>query len=147
MTNFRLFPPSPSWSPSRLKVHLREMGLQIWFGSWGVGHSDPKPARSEHKNLSATLLLRREQRVLKPTTTAKTWKSFQTPLLQRNNSYPSPVRAQHAWMCHWWSLIEVSFRNWEISATVIHSLTSCLLAKISKPAFFKSLGGRKKKRR
>lgn len=62
-----------------------------------------------------------------------------------DNSYPSPVRAQHAWMCHWWSLMEVSFRNWEISATVIHSLTSCLLAKISRPAFFKSLGERRRK--
>lgn len=53
-------------------------------------------------------------------------------------SYPSPVRAQHAWICHWWSLIEVSFKNWEISATVMHSLTSCLLAKISNPAFLRS---------
>lgn len=39
--------------------------------------------------------------------------------------------------------MEVSFRNWEISATVMHSFTSCLLAKISNPAFFKSLGERR----
>lgn len=52
--------------------------------------------------------------------------------------YPSPVRAQQAWMCHWWSLIEVSWRLWEISATVIQPFTSCLLAKINKPAFFRS---------
>lgn len=51
---------------------------------------------------------------------------------------PSPVRAQHAWICHWWSFIDVSFKNWEISATVMHSLTSCLLAKISNPAFLRS---------
>lgn len=63
--------------------------------------------------------------------------------MDTNPSHPSPVRAQQAWMCHWWSLIEVSFRNWEISATVMHSFTSCLLAKISNPAFFKSWGDRR----
>ena len=59
-------------------------------------------------------------------------------MFMKKTSYPSPVRAQHAWICHWWSLIEVSFKNWEISATVMHPLTSCLLAKISNPAFLRS---------
>lgn len=63
---------------------------------------------------------------------------FKKSIHKQNTSYPSPVRAQHAWMCHWWSLIDVSFRNWEISATVMQFLTSCLLAKMSKPAFLKS---------
>lgn len=53
-------------------------------------------------------------------------------------SHPSPVSAQQAWMCHWWSLTEVSWRLWEISATDMQPFTSCLLAKISSPAFLKS---------
>ena len=54
------------------------------------------------------------------------------------SSHPSPVRAQQAWMCHWWSLTEVSWRLWEISATDMQPFTSCLLAKINSPAFLKS---------
>lgn len=41
-------------------------------------------------------------------------------------------------MCHWWSLTDVSWRLCEISATVMQPFTSCLLAKISSPAFLKS---------
>lgn len=60
-------------------------------------------------------------------------------------SHPSPVRAQQAWMCHWWSLTEVSWRLWEISATDMQPFTSCLLAKISSPAFLKSWRQRKRR--
>lgn len=47
---------------------------------------------------------------------------------------PSPVRAQQPWICHGWSLMALSVRNWEISAVVMESFTSCLLAKISTEA-------------
>lgn len=63
------------------------------------------------------------------------------------SSHPSPVRAQQAWMCHWWSLTEVSWRLWEISATDMQPFTSCLLAKINSPAFLKSWSADKKEER
>lgn len=56
-------------------------------------------------------------------------------------SHPSPVRAQQAWMCHWWSLTEVSCRLCEISATDMQPFTSCLFAKTNSPAFLKSCKG------
>ena len=67
------------------------------------------------------------------------WNFVQTKRLSSDyNSHPSPVRAQQAWMCHWWSLTEVSWRLWEISVTDMQPFTSCLLAKINNPAFLKS---------
>ena len=56
--------------------------------------------------------------------------------------YPSPVRAQHAWTCQPWSLIEVRLRCWDISAALIDPFTSCLLANMSTPEPFSSYGGR-----
>lgn len=53
-------------------------------------------------------------------------------------SHPSPVRAQQAWMCHWWSLTAVSCRLCEISATDMQPFTSCLLANTRSPAFLRS---------
>ena len=50
------------------------------------------------------------------------------------------MRAQQACMCQPWSLMEVRLRCWVISAAVMDPLTSCLLAKIRTPDFFKSYG-------
>jgi hypothetical protein len=59
----------------------------------------------------------------------KTW-SVIPRVGQGSVTHPSPVRAQQPWMCHGWSLMALRVRNWEISAVVIESFTSCLLAKI-----------------
>ena len=51
-------------------------------------------------------------------------------VLNKVNSscYPSPVRAQQAWICHLCFFIDVRFSWRDISAAVIDPLTSCLLA-------------------
>lgn len=53
-------------------------------------------------------------------------------------THPSPVRAQHPWICHGWSLMELRVRNLEISEVDMESLTSCLLANINTAALRKS---------
>lgn len=46
--------------------------------------------------------------------------------IQPSPSYnPSPVRAQHGWMCQSWPLMRCSARDSVISATVIASRRSC----------------------
>lgn len=49
-------------------------------------------------------------------------------------THPSPVRAQHPWICHLCFLMEVRLRSLEISAAVIEPFTSCLLAYTSTAA-------------
>ena len=46
-----------------------------------------------------------------------------------NCIYPSPVSAQHAWICHPWLRMDWRLRSFEISAALKQPLTSCLLAK------------------
>lgn len=53
-------------------------------------------------------------------------------------THPSPVKAQQAWTCQEWVVIESSVRHWEISAAVIEPFTSCLLAKTRMAAFCRS---------
>lgn len=53
-------------------------------------------------------------------------------------THPSPVRAQHAWMCHGCVVMELSVRHLEISAAVMEPFTSCLLARIRIDAFCRS---------
>ena len=53
-------------------------------------------------------------------------------------THPSPVKAQQAWMCQPWSLMDVRFRCCEISAADMEPFISCLLAYINTAAFRKS---------
>lgn len=144
MKNVRLFLHPSSLGLSHLKLHFWESRQQVSCKCWLSDLWVPMSSFCIQNTVSRALSLKGEQCV-RIDYCSKNNKIIQDCPPTEDNSYPSPVRAQHAWMCHWWSLIEVSFRNWEISATVIHSLTSCLLAKISKPAFFKSLGKEEKR--
>lgn len=53
-------------------------------------------------------------------------------------THPSPVRAQQACTCQEWAVMELRVRHWEISATVIESFMSCLLARTRIAAFCRS---------
>lgn len=116
---------------------------------WGLPHTYLKPRcklslPAQVKVLFASLLAlnRSEQEVnIHFVDFAHVWLCpHLTSSSTKCSSHPSPVRAQQAWMCHWWSLTEVSWRLWEISATDMQPFTSCLLAKINSPAFLKSFG-------
>lgn len=77
---------------------------------------------------------------------AKSWVSVQSnwtafnkatqekKITTNSKPYPSPVNAQHPWICHLCFFIEVRFNNREISAALIEPFTSCLLAYISTAA-------------
>ena len=58
--------------------------------------------------------------------------------LLNRTTHPSPVRAQHACMCHPWSLTDVKLSCCEISAAVIAPFKSCLLANIRMAALRRS---------
>ena len=61
------------------------------------------------------------------------------PLNERSSrSYPSPVSAQHACICHLCFRIDCRLSCLEISAADMHPLTSCLLAKTRMLARFNS---------
>jgi hypothetical protein len=90
---------------------------------------------SQKSNITTTMLERNKRWWLGKTVSAysceRLWES-------PGSTYPSPVSAQHDWMCHGWSLIELRVRYLEISAAVMHPFISCLFAKIRTAAFLKS---------